>query len=220
MTSFRFDIVGFDLDGTLLDTSGDLAAAVNNALASAGRAALTVDQVKPMIGGGARHMLAQALTRTGGYDEPTLDTLLGRLFDYYEANISVHTAPYPGCIAALDAIAARGAKLAVVTNKRESFSLTLLRDVGLLDRFACVIGGDTTGVAKPSPIPVQTMIERCGGGSAAFVGDSMFDVAAAKSAGIPAVACSFGFMIQPVEELGADAIIDHFDELLPALERL
>lgn len=222
MTSFRFDIVGFDLDGTLLDTSGDLAAAVNYALASADRPSLTVEQVKPMIGGGARHMLAQGLAATGGYDEATLDVLLQRLLDYYEANISVHTAPYPGCIAALDAIEAYGAKLAVVTNKKESFSVTLLRDVGLLDRFACVIGGDTMGPgnAKPSPAPIREMIARCGGGAAAFVGDSIFDVTAAQAAGIPAVACSFGFMIQPVGELGADAVIDHYDELLPTLERL
>jgi phosphoglycolate phosphatase len=64
------------------------------------------------------------------------------------------------------------------------------------------------------------MIRRCGGGRAAFVGDSIFDIQAAKNAGIPSVAVSFGFLMQPVEELAADVVIDHFDELVPALEKL
>lgn len=222
MTGFRFDIVGFDLDGTLLDTSGDLAAAVNHALASAGRPALGVAEIKPMIGGGARHMLAQAMAATGGCDDATLDPLLARLLAYYEENISVHTTPYPGCVAALDTLAARGTTLAVATNKRESLAHTVLRDLGLRDRFACVIGGDTLGPGrtKPAPDMIAAMVAQCGGGRAVFVGDSIYDVTAAHAAGLPAVACSFGFMSGAVAELGADAVIDHFDSLIPALERL
>ena len=64
------------------------------------------------------------------------------------------------------------------------------------------------------------MVERCGGGSAAFVGDSIYDVRAAKAAGLPVVACSFGFLNGPVGELGADAVIDHYDDLVGTLERL
>ncbi len=222
MDRLPFDIVGFDLDGTLLDTSGDLAAAVNHALAQDGRRPLSVAAIKPMIGGGARHMLAQGLAATGGGDDALLDRLHRILLDYYQANICVLTAPYPGAVAALDAIAARGAKVAVVTNKLEGFALEVLRGVGLIDRLACVIGGDTMGPgnAKPSPIPIQAMIERSGGGRAVFVGDSIYDISAAHAAGVPAIACGFGFLMQPVEELGAEAIIDHFDDLVPALERL
>lgn len=222
MQPFPFEIVGFDLDGTLLDTSGDLAAAVNHALAQADRPPLSVDAIKPMIGGGARHMLAQGLAATGGADEAMLDRLHRVLLDYYARNLSVHTAPYPGAVAALDALETRGVKVAVVTNKLEGFARDVLRDVGLLDRLSCMIGGDTLGPgnSKPSPAPIRAMIEQSGGGRAAFVGDSIFDVAAAHAAGIPAIACRFGFLMQPVEELGAEAIIDHFDDLLPALERL
>ena len=223
MQHFPFDIVGFDLDGTLLDTSGDLAASVNHALAAVGRAPLTVEAVRPMIGGGARMMLSHGLTASGGpLEEAELDRLHMLLLDHYAANLAVHTAPFPGAIAALDAIEARGAKVAVVTNKLESFAIEVLRGAGVLERMACVIGGDTMGPgnAKPSPAPILEMIRRCGGGRAAFVGDSIFDVGAAHAAGIPAVACRFGFLMQPVEELGADAIIDHFDDLVPALERL
>lgn len=221
-TRFPFAIVGFDLDGTLLDTSGDLAAAVNHALGSIGRAPLTVEQVKPMIGGGARHMLAQGMAATGGCDDATLDVLHRRLLDYYAAHIAVHTRPYPGCLDALDALAARGVRLAVVTNKLEGLARTVLTELGLIDRFATLIGGDTMGPgnAKPSPAPINEMMRRCGGGRAAFVGDSIFDVQAAQAAGLPAIACSFGFLMQPVDELGAEAVIDGYDALVPTLERL
>ncbi len=220
MTHFSFDIVGFDLDGTLLDTSGDLAAAVNHALALVDRPPLRVEQVKPMIGGGARHMLKQGLTATGGYDEAMLDRLHEQLLAYYEANICVLTKPYPGTLDALDALAAHGVTLGIVTNKIERFARTVLGELGLTDRFACILGGDTMAESKPSPMPIHEMVRQCGGGSAAFVGDSIFDIQAAQAAGLPAVACSFGFLMQPVAELGADAVIDGFGELIPALEGL
>ena len=231
MTHFSFDIVGFDLDGTLLDTSGDLAAAVNHALASAGRPQLSVEEVKPMIGGGARHMLKQGLTATGGYDEAMLDTLQAKLLEYYEANICVLTKPYPGVIDTLDALAAKGVTLGIVTNKIERFARIVLGELGLTDRFACILGGDTLAESKPSPMPIHEMVRICRKGSrkgsdvagrarAAFVGDSIFDIQAAQAAGLPAIACSFGFLMQPVAELGADAVIDGYEELLPTLERL
>lgn len=220
--SFPYAIVGFDLDGTLLDTSGDLAAAVNHALGTVGRPPLPVERIKPMVGGGARHMLAQGMGASGGCDERELDTLLPRLLDFYEANIAVHTRPFPQAIEVVDALRAMGVQCAVVTNKREDFARELLLQLGLLDRFACLIGGDTLGVgrAKPKPDMVLAMVEQCGGGPAAFVGDSIYDVDAAKAAGVPVVACAFGFLQQPVESLGADAVIDGFAELIPVLERL
>lgn len=220
MTGFPFALVGFDMDGTLLDTSGDLAAAVNHALASAGRTELPVDRIKPMIGGGARHMLAQGLAATGGCDDATLDILQRRLLDHYEANITVHTRPFPGALDALDELAAMGATIGIMTNKLEALAARILAELGLADRFACLIGGDTMGIGKPSPVPIQALVDRCGGGRAAFVGDSIYDVQAARAAGLPVVACSFGFLMQPVGELGADAIIDGYGELIPTLARL
>ncbi len=217
---FPFSIVGFDLDGTLLDTSGDLAAAVNHALASIGRPLLSVEAVKPMIGGGARAMLRHGLDATGGYDAETLDLLHRRLLDYYEGHLAIHTAPFPGAVAALDQLAARGVTMGIMTNKLEHFARAILDALGLTDRFAAIIGGDTLGIAKPSPVPIQALVERCGGGTAAFVGDSIFDVQAAKAAGLPVVACSFGFLSQPVETLGGDAIIDGYGDLIPTLARL
>ena len=222
MTAFPFDIVGFDLDGTFLDTSGDLTAAVNVALADAGRPPIGVDRVKSMIGGGGRHMLAQALDSTGGYEADELDRLYTVLLDYYEANIAIYTQPFPGALDALDELAAMGVKTAIVTNKVESLAVHLLTELGVLDRFATVIGGDTLGPgrAKPAADPILEMIARLGGGRAAFVGDSIYDITSAKNAGIPNIACSFGFLLQPVEELDADAIIDGFDALIPTLRTL
>ncbi|MEH3041584.1 MAG: HAD-IA family hydrolase [Sphingomonas paucimobilis] len=222
MTTISFDIVGFDLDGTFVDTSGDLTDAVNHALADAGRPLLSRQQVIPMIGGGAKHMLRQGMEATGGCDEAELTRLHRLLLDYYEANIAVHSRPFPGAMDALDQLDACGVKVAVVTNKLEGLARLLLDELDLTRRFGCVIGGDTLGPgkSKPNRAPIDAMIERCGGGRAAFVGDSHFDIDAAKNAGIPNIACSFGFLMQPVAELGADAVIDHFDELIPTLGRL
>lgn len=222
MADFPFAIVGFDLDGTLLDTSGDLTAAVNHALADAGRPLLTIDQVKPMIGGGAKHMLTLGMEATGGCTPDELHRLYKLLLAYYEANISVETRPFPGAMAAIDRLDAMGVKSAIVTNKFESMADKVLREIGIRDRFVALIGGDTLGpgLAKPHRAPIDEMIRRSGGGRAAFVGDSIYDVLAARNAGLPSVAVSFGFLMQPIEELEADAVIDHFDELIPALEQL
>ena len=220
MTRFPFNVVGFDLDGTLLDTSGDLAAAVNHALASAGRPALSVAEIRPMIGGGARHMLAQGMSATGGCSEAELDVLQQRLLDHYEANIAVHTRPFSGALEAVDALRALGVTVGIMTNKYERLAREVLGQLGLSDRFAAVIGGDTTPERKPAPGPILEMVRRCGGGPAVFVGDTIYDIEGAHNAGLPAVAVSFGFLSQPVAELGADAVIDRFDQLIPALEAL
>jgi phosphoglycolate phosphatase len=220
--TFPFAIVGFDLDGTLLDTSGDLAAAVNFALAEAGRAPLTVEQVKPMIGGGAKHMLMQTLEATGGVSEDEAKRLYKLMLGFYEANLTVHTRPFPGAIAAVDELRSRGARVGVVTNKFESFAAQVLDQLGLTDKFDTLIGGDTLGRgnAKPSAAPIHELTRRLGGGRTAFVGDSIYDMQAARNAGVPSIAVSFGFLLHSLDEMGADAVIDGFDELIPALERL
>ena len=222
MIDFPFDLVGFDLDGTLLDTAWDLGNALNHALALAGRDPVPLDEVRRYIGGGAAQMLRNALIASGGVDEAAFPDLQARLLDHYAANIAVHTRLFPGGEAMLDALAARGVKIAVATNKREDMSLRLFDALGLTHRFACVIGGDTLGPgrAKPAPDMLHAMIARSGATRAAFVGDTTFDIGAARAAGLPVVACRFGFWDLPPDELGADAVIDHFDDLIPALEAI
>jgi phosphoglycolate phosphatase len=219
MTDFPFDLVGFDLDGTLLDTSGDLAAAVNHVLQGANCPPLTVAQVKANVGGGARRMLARSLA-DAGCDDDAFPRLYEEMLAYYAEHIAVETTPYEGVTAALDALAARGVEAAIVTNKVEALACKLLDALSLTTRFATVIGGDTVSESKPSPVPIREMITRCGGERAAFVGDSIYDIEAGRAAGLPTVAVSFGFLDRPVEALGADAVIDSFAELIPALDRL
>lgn len=215
----RFATVGFDLDGTLLDTSKDLGAALNHALTLAGRPAVPTDAVAGLIGGGARLMLRRALDLTGGRDGMDEEGLFAALLAYYEANIAVHTALYPGAAAMLDALGETGVKLAVVTNKREALTRKLFDELALTSRFTAIIGAGVFPL-KPAPDALHAMVERCGGGSAAFVGDTTFDTRAARAAGLPSVAVSFGFNDAPPDALGADAVIDHFDDLIPALALL
>lgn len=218
MTHIPFDIVGFDLDGTLIDTSGDLAAAVNHAIGKLGRPPFPVEAIRPFVGKGAKVMLERALAASGGYEEAEMAESLPVLLDYYEQNLAIHSVPYPGLVDALDRLTERGVKLAICTNKAERFTIPLMHQLGLSDRFASIVGGDTVGVAKPDPAPIREMIARAGGGRTVFVGDTINDIAGARNAGIPGIAVSFGFLDGPVENLEADAVIHHFDELVPMLE--
>lgn len=223
MSAFPFDIVGFDLDGTLVDSNRDLAPAINHALAVSGRPGVSPDETRRLIGGGARRMLERAMEVTGGaLPESEFETAFGELLSHYEAHIADHTVPYPGCLDALDALAGRGCKLAVITNKIEVYSRKLLDALGMTGRFEAIIGGDTLGPgrAKPAPDMIDTAILLCGGGSFAMVGDSTYDVRAARNAKVPVVALSFGYNDLPADELGADAVIDRYDQLVGALETL
>ena len=223
MKSFPFDIVGFDLDGTLLDTHGDLAEAVNHALASTGRPCIAHAEVRGLVGGGSGRMLKRALEVTGGaVSDEEFAVLHGRLLEHYCNHLAVHSCLFPGGEAMLEALAGRGVTLAVATNKFERFARALLDELGLTSRFAVILGGDTLGPGrgKPAPDMLLEMVARCGGGRAAYVGDTTYDTLAAQAAGIPCVAVSFGFNDVAIRELGATALIDHYDELIPALERL
>ena len=217
MNDFPFGLVGFDLDGTLVDSVADLTAAVNHALAEIGRPALTIDQVRPMIGGGSGVMLQRALIATGGDEQ--LDDLLPGMLAFYAAHIVDHTRPFPGVVEALDALRKLRVTLAVVTNKREHFSFALLDALGLTDRFTCIIGGDTPGLAamKPDRAPIDLMLHKCSSsGRAAFIGDSIYDVEAARAAGVPvALFAPDGGGIP-----GADAVFADYRDLLRTLTRM
>jgi len=219
---FPFDLAGFDLDGTLLDTSDELTRAVNHTLGLIGRPGFTREEVKPMIGLGAKNMLRIGLERSGETSDELLYEHLPGLLEYYGDNLGSGSHPYPGLLAAMDRLDAMGVKMAVVTNKYERYATKLLTEAGLYHRFGCIIGGDTLGKgkAKPHRAPIDEMKKRCGASRAVFIGDSIYDIEAGKNAGVPTVAVSFGFLLQPVEELGADAVIDHYDELVEVLQGL
>ncbi|TCD06326.1 phosphoglycolate phosphatase [Erythrobacteraceae bacterium CFH 75059] len=222
MTPLPFDAIGFDLDGTLLDTHRDLGAAVNHALALGGFRPVPVEEVEGLIGGGAKRMLARALEGQGGVPADEFRRLYKALLAFYGAHAAVHTRPYPGVVETLDDLAARGIRMAVVTNKFESFARDILAALALSDRFDAIIGGDTLGKgrAKPAPDPVLAAIDACGGRRFAFVGDSSYDVMAARAAGVPVLAAAYGYCDRPAAELGADAVIRSFAELIPVLGTL
>jgi len=220
MGQIPFDVVVFDLDGTLADTALDLTASLNHALEGLGRTSIPAEDVRRMVGHGARALLHKGLAATGAVDDALIEQAFPLLVRYYEDHIADHTRPFDGVEAALDALDAQGVKLAICTNKLETLSLDLVAALGWQSRFAAIVGGDTLPQRKPDPAPVHEAIGRAGGGSAVFVGDSISDTDAARAAGIPCVALTFGFSDRPADQLGATALIDHYDQLLPTLERL
>ena len=216
----RFSCIGFDLDGTLVDSAADLAAAVNAGLGELGRPPLPLATVRPLIGGGARQLFDRALA-AGGRPDAAADRGFAAMLDHYAAHLADQTRAYPDLAPALDAVAGQGATLAVVTNKLERFAIELLDRLGLKRHFACILGGDSLGPGrgKPAPDLLFAMVERCGA-PAAYVGDSRYDVEAARAAGLPVIACAFDAPPTEVATLGADAVIAGFDELVAALDRL
>jgi phosphoglycolate phosphatase len=220
MADFPFDVVAFDLDGTLADTAPDLAAALNHVLGELGRPGVEPGSVRHLIGHGARALLRRGLAATGESSEVLVERGYPIFLDHYGDHICEGTAAYEGLEAALDEFDGAGVALAVCTNKAEALTTKLLAALGWKGRFAAVVGGDTLAVRKPDPAPLLEAIARAGGGRAAFVGDSIVDADTARAAGVTFVAVSFGFSDRPVGALGADSVIDSYDELVPALRRL
>ena len=219
-TTPRFKTVVFDLDGTLADTAPDLTAALNHALGMLGRPPVPAEDVRHMVGHGARALLRNGLAATGEVSEALVDQGFPIFLAHYEAHIADHSRPFPGVEQALAALEADGVRIAICTNKLEGLTHIFVRAMGWEGRFAAIVGGDTLPVRKPNPAPLVEAIARAGGGPAAFVGDSITDTDTAKAAGIPCIALSFGFADRPAGELGADRVIDHWDELIGALAEL
>lgn len=213
----------FDLDGTLVDTAPDLAAATSHVLSLAGLAPITVAELHPFIGAGSRAMIESGLRLRGAVlSEAEFNRLHEQFFAYYEAHIADLSRPFQGVVEALDTLAAGGAQLAVCTNKYEHLSRALLEQLGIASRFAAIAGRDTFDVYKPNPGHLLQTIAAVKGDPrrAIMVGDSDVDLATARNAKVPAIGVTFGYTTKPVREIGAEAIIDHYREFIPAAERL
>jgi phosphoglycolate phosphatase len=213
----------FDLDGTLIDTAPDLVGALNFLLAREGIATRPLAEVRGMIGQGARALIARGFAAAGApLDEPRLSALFVDFIAHYLAHIADGSRPFPGVVAAMDVLAAEGARLAVCTNKRTDLSVALLDALELTGRFEVVVGADAAPAPKPAGAHLTATLERAGGtvGRAVMVGDSASDAGAARAAGVPLVLVSFGYTETPASELGADVLIDHFDDLPAACRRL
>ena len=212
------EAVIFDLDGTLVDTAPDLHAALNHTLAAHGLPAVEESLARRFIGHGALVMIERAiehLAQTRDDTQPLLEAFLA----HYGDNICVHSRPYPTVEETLRALRGRGAKLAVVTNKRKWFADRLLEALGWADHFDAVVGGDSADRPKPAadPVHLTSSLLDVPMQELLFIGDSATDVGAARAAGIPVVCVRDGYNEgTPAEDLGADAVIDRFVELVPA----
>ena len=219
----RFDTIVFDLDGTLVDSAPDLARALNRVLAEEGLPEVEPASVRSMVGEGAARTIARGFAAAGRpIADPPPERLRLRFLDFYADGLADSTRPWPGAVDALEALAAGGRRLAICTNKPEGLSRTLLEALDLARFFRAVLGGDSLPVRKPDPRHLAEAVRRAGGdpARAAMVGDSAADVDAARAAGVPAVVVTFGYTRIPARELGADACIDAFEELIPALSGL
>ena len=208
-----------DLDGTLVDTAGDLVSTLNVVIGEEGLAPIPFAEAVGYVGHGARAMLTAAIKANGVLpDSDRLDNLMALFIDHYSRHIAELSRPFPGVDTALDRFAAEGWRLAVCTNKLESLSRQLLGKLGLAERFAVIAGQDTFGIRKPDPRHLTETIRAAGGepGAAVMVGDSEIDIHTAKAARVPVVAVSFGYSPVPVGTFGPDRVIDHFDALYGA----
>ncbi|TWA68141.1 phosphoglycolate phosphatase [Azospirillum brasilense] len=219
-TAIPFSVVVFDLDGTLIDSARDMTRVLNRTLSRFARATLTEEQVRGMVGDGSAALVRQAFAATG--DALTEDALKSALADYLDAYFQDDEPPvlYPGVPETLAALAEGGVKLGLCTNKPERITRKLLDGLGLSALFGALAGGDTLPVKKPDGRHLSWVVEALGGGRAAMVGDNRNDVTAARAAGVPVVAMTYGYPRMPVQELGADMLLDRIADLPDALRRL
>ncbi|WP_438274771.1 HAD family hydrolase [Nitrobacter sp.] len=220
MTSSPSPLVVFDLDGTLVDTAPDLAAALNFVLNREGLSEVSLPTARSMIGAGVRRMIERGLERE---DHPAtaddVTRMMGDFIDYYTAHIADKSRPFDGLIEALDDLAARGYRFAVCTNKLEALAKQLLDELELSPRFATICGGDTFGVSKPDPAILLQTIAQAGGRpeTTIMVGDAGPDIGVARRASIPVIGVEFGYTEVPIAELKPDRLVAHMRELPAAV---
>ncbi|WP_101926340.1 MULTISPECIES: phosphoglycolate phosphatase [Luteimonas] len=212
---YPWPVVLFDLDGTLVDSAADIAEAVNRMLAELDLARVDEATVRSWIGDGAGQLITQALQHAGS--SLTSDAVMPRFMVHYADCLLLAPQLYPGVAETLQALQARGVRMAVCTNKPERFVAPLLAAMGIAGRFEAVVGAGTVAERKPHPLPLTHLaahfhvpVSRC-----LMVGDSATDAGAANAAGAPLVLVSYGYRRSfDLHGCGALAVIDRFDDLL------
>jgi phosphoglycolate phosphatase len=211
-------LIVFDLDGTLIDSAADLAAAVNAMLESFGREPLSVAEVRRMIGDGVAMLVSRALAAR--QCEQADPARAAQIFTrHYEARATSLTRVFPGAAAALRALRAADVPLAVCTNKPARLAAAVLDGLALSGYFARVIGGDSFPFRKPDPRVLLLLLQdfAVAPQRSLLVGDSEIDAQTASSAGVPFVLMKHGYRRGPVEEMPSIAALATFDELPPLL---
>lgn len=221
MTVGRFDPVGggavrhviFDLDGTLVDSRADLAAAVNHTRTSLGSPPLPPAELYPLVGRGARVLVEQAV---GPDRSEAVEEGVAIFLAYYRDHLLDTTRPYPGIPETLPALRAAGCALSVLTNKPDDLSLTVLDGLGLIEHLVDVVGGDRLGYKKPNPAGVHFLGESSGVPlrETLLVGDSPIDVETGRNAGVRTCGVSWGLVPEALGEAAPDILIHRPEELL------
>jgi len=200
----------FDLDGTLADTAPDLARALNRLRAEHGLEPMPPEQTRAYTSSGARGLLQVGFGLRPG--EPRYETLKLRFLDFYAAEICVETCLFDGMAEVLQQLERNQLPWGVVTNKAERYTLPLLARLGLAQRAACVVGGDTTGRLKPHPDPLlhAAAALQINPSECLYVGDDLRDIQAGRAAGMRVLAAKYGYLGEggAIESWQADAIID------------
>jgi len=223
LPSRAFDLVMFDLDGTLIETAAEIADAVNDTLKHFGYSEVAQDSVDRWIGLGTRELLIQALafvqqmTVEAVRASDTLPHVMAEFAVHYERRCGARSQLYPQVRETLQQLRQQGVRLAVVTNKEARYTQRVLAAHALQPLFDQVVSGDSLPTKKPDPagilsclVQFQVAAER-----ALFVGDSSIDVAAARNAGVPVWVLPYGYnMGQPIEACGPDRVIADFSMLL------
>lgn len=212
-------LVTFDLDGTLVDSVPDLAAAVDAALADLDLAPRGEPRVRDWVGNGSLRLMERALRDALGQDPDA--ALLARahqgFLDHYGRDPSAHTRLYPGVREALDALRDRGLPLALVTNKPSAFIPPILEAFGLQDHFGLCLGGDSLAQKKPDPAPLRHVAAHFDVSPSAclMVGDSRHDIEAGRAAGFRTLAVPYGYNHgESVRDSAPDGVVESLAELV------
>lgn len=197
----------FDLDGTLVDSAGDLLHAANVLRARRGLDACAMSVFRPFVSRGARAMLGASLPGFTAADEASISEFL----DVYAGAVAVHAGLFPGVAELLDAIEARGVCWGIVTNKAEALARPLCEALGLLSRCGVLIGGDSLPERKPHPLPLLEACRRLQAAPATslYLGDDPRDIDAARAAGLRGIAVDWGYFdpAHPPQAWGAQRVI-------------
>lgn len=217
-------MVMIDLDGTLVHTAPDLAAAANGMLADLGRPKRDVVDIVAWIGNGVPRLVKRALTgEMEGEPDPALFERAYALYQkHYAACVSLQSRPFPGVVEGLEQLKKMGFDLACITNKAKVFTDPLLRDLRLQEYFGLVLSGDSLPRKKPDPLPLQHACAHFGirPDQGVLVGDSRSDVQAARAAQMPVICVTYGYNHgQDIRGSGPDAVIDSLAELPHYLRR-
>lgn len=199
----------FDLDGTLIDSAMDIAAAANATLAEFGAKPLSVVEARGFVGADAV-IFVERMARARDLPDPA--PLVPRFVYHYERAVQ-DTVIYPGVEDALATLKARGHRLGLCTNKPTRATQAVLAHLGWSDLFGAVFTGDSLPVRKPDPAPLLAAFEALGDGPAIYVGDSEVDAETGERAGVPFLLYTPGYRKTPIAELTVTAAFDDWSEV-------